>query len=702
MPVPMSRPGPGMVHLDSQVPPDAPVLKAAEDHLASMHSHMPYELMSAAEKRQAQTEAAQQTLREGAETPPTPATPSVVATPRNQPDALNDNEGRQTPPTPCSAGQVQTPPPEGGTDHRFEEGNQRGARKRGSWTYAGGQDDLQELGDLSNLTSEQREARAALRDRLILRTSHAETMLPPDLNLPIMADLLEAFDAMVLKCLRETKDVDEMLRSNRFWEEVDELEARVADEQDLTKLEMQVNAELDKLENEIKQQGPHIESILSNMIDGVTESTDEAMAQAETLEAGDRSLYNLLPNLRQSILVKRYAKYMIRAQGLAQMQREHALDPSKSMSFKEEGELAESGFASGARALWKRKMRVDHVNRQREAEKDGAFIPTQPRPADALNAQQLQFVGPVFGSKQPLAVANDSSFDDSRDSREMDEEFIPGQRWKAPPMPDLRPPPPEMPSRRDLAYAAWARPAVTRKQEDDCAKKRFFEMHLPRRLEGVPAPPSMPSSVRAPPMPGKDIPSHKLSINGLPMKCSVEHVLAWMGGHAENVNQGYNNPIESYQRGIAIYKGQDGWLTGKGTIKFVSKPACLAAMAALDRTRMGSRVIRVDFLMGKVFPPRGRLLLSNLARKTTVKDLQKWLQGWHLASEEDGQAPYLQYDHEGFHTGEAILTFEDVESSENCLAKFPWNQQLHGMTIIVRNMPPLRYDDVEEQWLESS
>jgi hypothetical protein len=186
------------------------------------------------------------------------------------------------------------------------------------------------------------------------------------------------------------------------------------------------------------------------------------------------------------------------------------------------------------------------------------------------------------------------------------------------------------------------------------------------------------------------------------MKCSVDDVLAWMGGHAENVNQGYNNPKESYQRGIAIYKGQDGWLTGKGTIKFVSKPACLAAMAALDRTRMGSRVIRVDFLMGKVFPPRGRLLLLNLARKTTVKDLQKWLQGWHLASEEDGQAPYLQQDHEGFHTGEAILTFEDVESSENCLAKFPWNQQLHGMTVSARNMPPLRYDDVEEQWLESS
>ncbi|MGB1595529.1 MAG: hypothetical protein ACPIOQ_22405, partial [Promethearchaeia archaeon] len=77
----------------------------------------------------------------------------------------NDNKGRQTPPTPRSAGQVQTPPPEGETVLRFEEGNQGGARQHGSWTCAGGQDDLQELGDLSNLTSEQREARTALRDR---------------------------------------------------------------------------------------------------------------------------------------------------------------------------------------------------------------------------------------------------------------------------------------------------------------------------------------------------------------------------------------------------------------------------------------------------------------------------------------------------------------------------------------------------------
>ena len=197
--------------------------------------------------------------------------------------------------------------------------------------------------------------------------------------------------------------------------------------------------------------------------------------------------------------------------------------------------------------------------------------------------------------------------------------------------------------------------------------------------------------MRAPPQPGEDIPSHKLKVVGLPMNCTEDALLEWLGEHAQNVNQNYDNAKEGYKRGIAIYKGADGWLTGQGAIKFLSKPACLKAMAALDRRRMGSRVIYLDYVFEKAIPPRGRLMLVNVDPKTTSKDLQKWLRGWHLASEEDNQDPELLQDHEGFNTGEAILTFEDVESMDNCLSKFDWSQQLHGMTVGCYPTPPLKY-----------
>jgi hypothetical protein len=163
-----------------------------------------------------------------------------------------------------------------------------------------------------------------------------------------------------------------------------------------------------------------------------------------------------------------------------------------------------------------------------------------------------------------------------------------------------------------------------------------------------------------------------------------------MGEHAQNVNQGYNNAKESYKMGIAIYKGADGWLTGKGAIKFVSKKACVAALAALHGRRIGARLIHIDYLVERVIAPRGRLHLVNLHRKTTGKDLEKWLHGWHLATKEDNQDPELLQDEEGFNTGEAILTFEDVESADNCLSKFKWEQPLHGMLIGCYPTPPLR------------
>lgn len=513
-----------------------------------------------------------------------------------------------------------------------------------------------------------------------------------------MTDLLKAFDNMVLKAFRDTDDVESMLKSDAFWKEVDETEAKLAEDEDLARLEVKLQIEIEQLEKEMALEVVHIEQIIR----GAEEmSEEEALALAAEEKAVENELYKGVPALRHSILMKRYAKYRVYSQGIAEMQHERDLDPGKSLVFREEGEDGKSGFATGMRALWMRKMNVGHVKLQRAAEKDGAFVPPGSRPVGALNAQKLQFVGPVFGSKRPPSVVDESNDTNGHDSTVQEEEFVPGTRWKPPPMPELRPPAPKIPTRRDLIYASWSRPGQTGKDTTDRAKANFFDMHIPKAREGVPKPPSLPGAMRAPPQKGEEIPSHKLRMEGLPRNCTEDMVLEWMGADADNVNQNYNNAKESYKKGIAIYKGADGWLTGKGAIKFLSKPACLRAIASLHRRCMGTRVIYLDYVIEKVLPPRGRLKLVNLHRKTTSKDLEKFFRGWHLGTAEDNQEPELIQDEEGFNTGEAILTFEDVESSDNCLVKFVWGQLLHGMTLRVFPTPPLRYDDINEKWFEA-
>lgn len=325
---------------------------------------------------------------------------------------------------------------------------------------------------MAGLTEEQKEARAALRTRQLLRTSRGETALSSDLNQ--MADLVAAFDAMVLKAFRDTDDVASMLKSDEFWHEVDELEKKLAEEEDLTRLELKLQMEIDQLEKEMAQEVVHIESIMS----------DTAVMPEEEiptmLDLEEEELYIKVPTLRQSILVKRYAKYRVYAKSVAEMQRERNLDPSKSLVFKEEGEGGESGFSSGARALFKRTMAKDHVQKQRQAEREGAFLPPGSRPEDAVNASRLTFVGPVFGHKKPTSVIKQSAGSSLHDSNLQEEEFIPGTRWVPPPMPELRPPAPKMPTRKDLTHASWARPGHTGKNVIDRAKTKFFDMHLPK------------------------------------------------------------------------------------------------------------------------------------------------------------------------------------------------------------------------------
>ena len=72
-------------------------------------------------------------------------------------------------------------------------------------------------------------------------TAQGEAALTSDLNQ--MSDLLAAFDTMVLKAFRDTDDMASMLRSDAFWQEVDSLEKKLAEEEDLAKLELKLGIE---------------------------------------------------------------------------------------------------------------------------------------------------------------------------------------------------------------------------------------------------------------------------------------------------------------------------------------------------------------------------------------------------------------------------------------------------------------------------
>ena len=328
---------------------------------------------------------------------------------------------------------------------------------------------------LAGLTEEQIEARATLRTRQLLRTAQGDAVLTSDLSR--MNELLTAFDQMVLKAFRGNDDMASIMTSDTFWQEVDKLERKLAEEEDLTRLEVKLGVEIDQLEKEMAQEVVNLDAIMS----GSAIPTEQEIAElAEGGDAGLNELCKDLPSLRKSVLMKRYAKYRIYAAGIAERQRQHNLDPSKHLMFQDESFDSDSGFASGARALWKRTMRTDHVKQQREAEKDGAFVPSGTRPANALDAKKMHFIGPVFGSKRLPSEVDASSLESSLLTEAEEEEFVPGTRWIPPPMPELRPQAPAMPTRRDLALASWARPGHTAKDTTDRAKKKFFDSHLPK------------------------------------------------------------------------------------------------------------------------------------------------------------------------------------------------------------------------------
>ena len=185
----------------------------------------------------------------------------------------------------------------------------------------------------AGLTAEQADARAALRTRQLLRTSRGDSTMSVDLNQTAMSSLLAAFDEMVLKAFRDSDDFEAVLKRDAFWKEVDELEAKLQQEEDLTRLEVKVQIEIDQLDREMKEEMAKLESIMS---DSFQMPEGEPVSPVE--DDAESDLYRTNPKLRQAILRQRYAKYRLYAQGVAEMQHEHNLDPSKYLMFGEEGE----------------------------------------------------------------------------------------------------------------------------------------------------------------------------------------------------------------------------------------------------------------------------------------------------------------------------------------------------------------------------
>jgi len=88
------------------------------------------------------------------------------------------------------------------------------------------------------------------------------------------------------------------------------------------------------------------------------------------------------------------------------------------------------------------------------------------------------------------------------------------------------------------------------------------------------------------------------------------------------------------------------------------------------------------------------------ASKTSSRDLKTFFNGFFLAPESDDQEPELLADDDGMLTGEAIITFVDVEAADHVLTDFDWNRTLHTKKLDFEPMVPIYWDEVSENWKE--
>ncbi|KAJ1486953.1 hypothetical protein T484DRAFT_2281107 [Baffinella frigidus] len=315
---------------------------------------------------------------------------------------------------------------------------------------------------------------------------------------------------------------------------------------------------------------------------------------------------------------------------------------------------------------------------------------------------RLAFPGPIFGKREapdqesmedndPLLVKGAGGILHVRDI----EGHIPGSMFVPAGKPDTCPTPPKLPSRMDLARASRKSPGFTFKAKSMQDRANFLARYGPIKYgSGVPKPPPPPQAKKYFPLPWEQLPAHKLKMRGLPMVCTEDDILAFLGKHAADVQDIVR---EGFKKGIKIFKLADRWLTGEAHLVMKSRRAALDTILYMDKKIMGRRVIHLDYLIEEIPVPRGRIMLGGIHRRTTENDLEEFFRGWDLVAEE-GQGPEIFGDIQGEPTGDALVIFETVEASDTVLRLFDFSQRLRGVELTYEPMLPMKFDPVAEKW----
>jgi len=253
-----------------------------------------------------------------------------------------------------------------------------------------------------------------------------------------------------------------------------------------------------------------------------------------------------------------------------------------------------------------------------------------------------------------------------------------------------------MPLRGDLTRASWLNPANSFAFNYGKRRREFIAKYSPVPQHGLPPAPPPPGALRPLPLPGEDIPAHRVRLKNLPMACTLEMLQAYLGKHAGKVMEWDR---DGYRGGVLFDKREDGSLTGECVVKFESKRAAMYALVDIDRGYMGKKLIFGCYEVVPAPADRGRLKLLGLPSKTSVRDVTVFFSGWLLAPEADGHDPELLLGDEGEPTGEAVVTFMDVEASDHALVQFDWGgKRVHGAEVSFEPMTPITWDEVAEKW----
>uniref|UniRef100_A0A7S4L452 RRM domain-containing protein n=1 Tax=Guillardia theta TaxID=55529 RepID=A0A7S4L452_GUITH len=300
--------------------------------------------------------------------------------------------------------------------------------------------------------------------------------------------------------------------------------------------EVRIAHEITLLEKTIREQESSLERLLR--VDPLEERMDD-----EPMEALEERVLSRFPILKRDALIKKYSKYSV---------------PTN--VEKHEKHVLPDHFEFSPDMLFRRSIAGHHMHRQEEAKAFGAPAPAHQR-SGAFHKDKLVFETPTF--QRRISVSELRPDDVKMEERK--------GKFRPPPLPDPRPPPPPLPDRMALSRASWSRPPFTDDHDPQRARKAFRSVYSADQEHGLPRPPPPPGAKVAPPLPGHRLVAHKLSLTGLPMKCTREDIYEWLEDLREAVATNYNRPDKGFEGGVALFKDPDGWLTGEAVIKFVDK-----------------------------------------------------------------------------------------------------------------------------------